>query len=462
MDDPYWQIDDAVKTVTVTLGQTATVSFSNTHLGRIKFEKTTNTGNHLGGWTFRVRDYDGNVIGDYTTDESGVAYSDYLPIGRYTVVELPTEDNYWTGELGFHDAVVKGGEDFVDKWHNREQGLGWFYKTTDTGKDLEGWEITIYANANCSEEVGTVITMENGKTGRYLDPGIYYAKETGDTLNRFEDDFWVLDTEVKQFEIKPHEDTSIYFNNCHGGKLKIQKSAQSGGTVSGWQFRITGTDGQEIPGSPFTTDENGVILTDTILPGEYTVEELIPEDSAYYCKSENPQKVTVVEGKTAEVSFINALKSGKISIEKIDSKGKPLAGATFLLEWSEDGILWYPISYSESEAPVEGGCSNAKVVDGCLTSGEDGMLEWDNLMLDLHYRVTETKAPEGYNLLKKKAFEDQITTDDLHITIRVINTRIFTLPETGASTGAILKILSLSAAIGCLAIIANTRRKKDK
>ena len=174
------------------------------------------------------------------------------------------------------------------------------------------------------------------------------------------------------------------------------------------------------------------------------------------------QKTTVIEGETAEVSFTNALKSGKISIEKVDGKGKPLAGATFLLEWSEDGVLWYPISYSESEDPVEGGCSNANVVDGCLTSSEDGMLEWDNLMLDLHYRVTETKAPEGYNLLKKKAFEDKITTEDLHITIRVINTRIFTLPETGASTGMMLKNMSLAAAIGCLYVISHSRRKRGK
>ena len=462
VDDPYWVIDDEVKTVTITLGQTATVTFTNTHLGRIKFEKTTNTGNHLGGWTFRVKDYDGNTVGEYTTGETGVAYSDYLPLGRYTVVELPTEDNYWTGELGFHDALVKGGEDFVDKWYNREQGLVWFYKTTDTGNDLEGWEITIYRDEACTDVVDTVTTMENGKIGRYLDPGIYYAKETGDSMNRFEDGYWVLDTEVKQFEIKSHEDVSIYFKNCHGGKLQIQKSMQSSGPVSGWQFRITDADGNEIPGSPFTTDDNGVILTGTMIPGEYTVDELIPEDSAYYCKSENPQKVTVIEGETAEVSFTNALKSGKISIEKVDSKGKPLAGATFLLEWSEDGVLWYPISYSESEDPVEGGCSNANVVDGCLTSGEDGMLEWDNLMLDLYYRVTETKAPEGYNLLKKKAFEDKITTEDLHITIRVINTRIFTLPETGASTGMMLKIMSLAAAIGCLYAISHSRRKRGK
>ena len=46
-DDPYWGIDTEVKKITVTANQTATVTFSNTHYGRIQIQKTTNTGNHL-------------------------------------------------------------------------------------------------------------------------------------------------------------------------------------------------------------------------------------------------------------------------------------------------------------------------------------------------------------------------------------------------------------------------------
>jgi LPXTG-motif cell wall-anchored protein len=232
------------------------------------------------------------------------------------------------------------------------------------------------------------------------------------------------------------------------------------GPLADWVFRITDASGKEIAGSPFTSQTDGTIVTGNLLPGQYTVREIIPEGSLYYCKSENPQTITVTPGQTAKVSFTNALRPGKITIQKADMYGNNLQGAKFLLEWSEDGVLWYPISYSESEDPVEGGCSNANVVDGCLTSSEDGMLEWDNLMLDLHYRVTETKAPEGYNLLKMKAFEDKITTEDLHITIRVINTRVFTLPETG-STG--LKFVSFSGVIlmgCCLAYFLQQRKKR--
>ena len=68
-DDPYWEFDTAVKSVSVAVGQTAEVTFTNTHYGRIEIHKTTNTGNQLGGWTFRVRDSEGNSYGDFTPDD---------------------------------------------------------------------------------------------------------------------------------------------------------------------------------------------------------------------------------------------------------------------------------------------------------------------------------------------------------------------------------------------------------
>lgn len=456
-DDPYWAFDTAVKSVTVAVGQTAEVTFTNTHYGRIAFQKTTNTGNHLEGWTFRVKDAEGNVVGEYTTDENGYAITEKLPAGRYIVVEVPTEDNYWNIELGFHDVTVKAGETVTDAWLNREQGLGWFYKKTNTGESVEGWHITVYSDEACTQKVGTLITNEDGRAGYYLDPGTYWAKETGDEHGRFEDEYWMVDETVQKFEIKPHEDVSITFTNVQYGRLKIAKTLEGDGSVEGWQFKITDAEGKILDGSPFATDEDGIILTGNLLPGTYTMEELLPEDSLYECKSENPQTVTVTQGEVAEVAFVNALRTGKVTVEKIDITGSPLAGATFRLEWSAEGSLWYPVTYSESI--VRGGCSNPDVTDGSLTTGTDGILEWSSLYPGLQYRLSETKAPEGYKLLTKPAYEGDLPADDLTLSVRVTNTRTFTMPDTGASTGLILRVLSMVAAIGCLGIIVYRRKK---
>ena len=457
-DDPYWEFDTEVKTVTIQVNQTASVTFTNTQYGRIQIVKTTNTGNHLGGWTFQVRDSSGKTVGEFTTDENGYAITGNLPLGRYTVVELPTEDAYWAGELGFHTVSVTGGKDAVDTWLNREQGLVWIYKKTNTGESVEGWHITIYSDQDCTQEVGTVITNAEGKAGHYLSPGTYYARETGDELGRFEDEYWMVDETVQRIEILPHQDTEITFTNVQYGKLKIQKAVEGDGPVSGWVFRVTDAHGNVVESSPFTTGEDGAILTANLLPGEYTVEELLPEDILYQCKSENPQKVSVVQGQTAEVSFVNALRPGTITVKKVDTTGSPLAGAVFLVEWSEDGNTWQPVQYSE--AVTKGSCSAENLTDGCLTSGGDGVLQWTGLHPGLHYRLTETKAPEGFKLLTEAAFTGTLPTDTLSVELTVVNARTFTMPETGAVSGAVLRVLGLAAAISCLCMLSVLSRKR--
>ena len=461
-DDPYWEFDTSVKEVKIVANQTATVTFSNTHFGRIKFQKTTNTGNHLGGWTFRVTDANGNYVGDYTTDENGEAYTGNLPLGRYTVQELSVDDDFWNCELGFHDVTVKAGETVVDEWQNKEQGLGWFRKTTNTGENLSGWEITVYSDEACTQKICTVTTDETGKTGHYLDPGIYYAKETGDTLGRFNDEYWLIDKTVYRFEIKPHEETTVTFSNTHYGKLNILKTMDTGGPLDGWQFRVTDGSGKEITGSPFTSDKNGEIHVGNILPGVYKIEELIPEDSLYYCKSENPQTVTVKQGETAEVSFTNALRPGKITIEKVDLRGEHLTGAKFLLEWSEDGTLWLPIEYSDSTDVIKGYCSNPDVVDGTLTTVLSGIIEWNNLHPGLYYRITELEAPEGYVLLTEAAYEDKLPADDVDVVIRVINCEEFTLPKTGSSAALFLRVSQILCAGICGTMLIVSCRKKRR
>lgn len=461
-ENSYWDIDAEVKSVTVTSGQTAELTFVNTCYGRIEFRKTTNTGSHLGGWVFVVRDTDGETVGTYTTDENGYACTENLPLGRYTVTEQAVQDDYWLAQLGFHDVTVAAGKATVDEWHNKEQGLAWFLKKTNTGADVEGWHITIYTDEACTQVAKEVVTNQDGKAGYYLDPGTYWAKETGQVSGLFEDGYWQIDQSVQKFEVKPHESTEIVFSNTHCGKVKIVKTMEDSSSPEGWQFKITGPDGKEIEDSPFVTGTDGTIITENLLPGDYTVEELLPEDSVYSCQTENPVTVTVKAGETAEVPFTNALRPARIWIEKVDNTGKHLAGAVFRLEWSaDDGKTWANIFYSDQKQPVKGGCSNAQLVDGCLTSNDQGELAWNNLYPGLRYRVTETQAPEGYTRLKGTAFDDTITVKDLDVTIRVVNNRGFLLPKTGSTS---LRIVSLVGAVALAAslvvILSNTRRKK--
>ena len=427
--DPYWVCDTSVKTVTIVAGQAASVSFANTQYGALEIRKSTNTGNHLDGWKFVVKKDGTEIPGSpFTTDETGIIRISNLAPGKYLVMESPTEDPYWSGELGYHTVTVEYGKTAVDQWLNKEQGLGYFTKSTNTGDEISGWHITVYADEACTQELRTLITGQDGTVGVYLEPGTYWVKETGSEEVR--DDFWKMDDSVKKLVIRAHEKTTLEFINNYSGRISIQKTVKPECTLEGWKFKITDADGKEVSGSPFTTDKNGKILTGNLTPGDYTVEEVLPADSLY--TGEAPKTVTVTAGKTAEVSFLNKLRTGKITIRKVDTKDEPLAGATFLLEGSEDGSLWYPVIPGSNGVCVLDERSEENLAAASKTSGEDGLLTWENLSITLQYRITETKAPEGYTLLKEAAFEGTLPADTLEL--RVVNGEAFALPKTG-STG---------------------------
>ena len=417
------------------------------------------------GWQFGIYSDSGctNLIsGVHTTDANGALNVSDLSAGTVYVKELGHQDaaiqaQYSCSGTNPQMVTILADETVTVQFHNRlNKGSVKLVKTTNTGENLSGWKIDLFRDADCTDAVpgspfitgtdGTVVITD-------LLPGTYFAREQPG-----EDDYWDYDTAVKPVTVAANQVASVTFRNIHYGKLKIRKTVSGGGSVEGWQFKISDADGNTLGGSPFTTDKDGLILTENLLPGTYTVEELLPEDSPYQCISQNPQTVTVKQGQTAEAAFTNILRTGSIRIEKINTAGEHLSGATFLLEWSAEGALWYPVIYSEE--PVKGGCSNPNLVDGTLTTGDDGVLLWDNLYPGLFYRVTELKAPNGYQKLLDYAFAGELPEEDLQISLQVINAKVYTLPETGVNTELFMRISRISCTVVCAAMLFISYRKK--
>lgn len=448
---------DNPQRVTVSNGTTTSVSFYNKlTVGALEIRKSTNTGNHLDGWKFIVKKDGAEIPGSpFTTDETGIIRISNLAPGKYLVMESPTEDPYWSGELGFHTVTVEYGKTAVDQWLNKEQGLGYFTKSTNTGDEISGWHITVYADEACTQELRTLITGQDGTVGIYLEPGTYWVKETGSEEVR--DDYWKMDDSVKKLVIRAHEKTTLEFVNNYSGRISIQKTVKPEDTLEGWKFKISDADGKEVSSSPFTTDKDGKILTGNLTPGDYTVEEVLPADSLY--TGEAPKTVTVTAGKTAEVSFLNKLRTGTITIRKVDTKDEPLAGATFLLEGSEDGSLWYPVIPVSNGVCVLGEPSEENLAAASKTSGEDGLLTWENLPITLQYRITETKAPEGHTLLKEAAFEGTLPVDTLEL--RVVNGEAFALPKTGSTGFVRIPMATVFCLMLCAANLWLLRKKEQ-
>ena len=210
----------------------------------------------------------------------------------------------------------------------------------------------------------------------------------------------------------------------------------------------------------YKTDARGTILCE-LEPGQYTVTEVLDRDPYWECAGSLSLTVTVKAGQTAKVTFTNRLKAAEIIAYKIDALGAPLSGAEFLLEWSEDGQIWKPVAYRASGNVTKGTCTSRGLVDGKLESGRDGVVHFTGLHPQLQYRLTETKAPEGYQLLEKPVYEGGIAPGEKLIVERtVVNAPVFELPMTGSTGSTTATILQLAGAVTLLALLLYFVKKR--
>ena len=430
-----------------------------TPTGSLSIVKTTEDGKNLSGWQFSLYSDEACtklLSGPYSSNADGKILIPGLAAGTVWVKEIGHVDAainalYKCDSKNPQKVILTPGQTAQVSFHNRlNAGQVKLIKTTNTGSNVSGWKIGLYYDAACTRPVpGSPFTTgtDGSVTVPNLAPGTLYAKE-----EPVSDPYWLCDNQIKEITVVSGAVAEVTFHNTHRGIIKIVKAMDMNGPLEGWVFKVTDSAGQKIEGSPFTSQADGTIFTGALMPGEYTVEELLPEDSLYRCLSTNPQTVSVKPGETAEVVFINTIRSGSLAVLKTDTSGAPLAGAKFLLEWSEDGSSWQPVSFSDSEPVTKGSCMSVGLVDGCLTTGDTGLVTFTGLHPECHYRVTEVTAPNGYQLAVAPVFEGKLSVEeDLSVTVTAADGKVFILPFTGVYD---LPILALCwsfciIAIGC-------------
>lgn len=159
---------------------------------------------------------------------------------------------------------------------------------------------------------------------------------------------------------------------------------------------------------------------------------------------------------------------GEIEVEKCDEGGKLRADATFLLEW-RDGSTWKAVVPATKETTGKvGTCtSEGLTATGTLTTGEGGRVVFSGLRVQddngnaIHYRLTETKAPDGMTLLAAPIYEGIITEskNEYHLCLKAVDGSRFVLPFTGSNgfLTATISILVMGAAL--LAVFFTLRKK---
>ena len=202
------------------------------------------------------------------------------------------------------------------------------------------------------------------------------------------------------------EQTVIYVYKQLKGTIKILKADEEDENekLPGAKFNVI--DSTEVVVAELITDENGEATTDPLPIGEYTIVEV--EAPTGYELVPTDMQVTVEANKETTKTIKNKKKLGSLTVYKKDADGdNPLKGATFELRDADDNIV---------------GTSQ--------TTENDGVIEFTDLAWGT-YKLVETKAPEGYNLLAEP-ITIEITKDNLDIEKTVENSLIgWDIPKTG-------------------------------
>ncbi len=263
------------------------------------------------------------------------------------------------------------------------------------------------------------------------------------------------------------EDVAYIHNDQIKGHLKIiKKDAYEEIALSGAGFRILDSDGKTV--AEGYTDHNGeLFLEDIPYVKDYTIQEFKAPMGFKLDEAEYPLAITE-NGVTITKEMTDLRREGTIQVKKQDAEGKPLSGATFLLEYStDDGSSWSPVTYREAGDEVpRGGCTSQGLTDGQLTTGENGKAIFTGLRADsdILYRLTETKAPEGMSLIggflyvgtlpveskdllanDAEVFNDTAYVYSLYVT--ATDSSVFRLPETGGGGFALLPIAMILSAV---------------
>ncbi|HDR6289115.1 TPA: choice-of-anchor A family protein, partial [Bacillus cereus] len=374
----YIKVDTPVK-VTIDNTNVIKLVMKNTRKvenGQFKLlKKDSESGQLLPGAKFDVIDKDGKVVETIVTDDKGEALSKQLPVGSYTLKEVEAPKGYELSSSSVSVDVEANKVVTVDVVNKKisEKVTGQFeivkVDAEDKTKVLSDAEFEVYKDG---KKVDTLRTDKTGKVvSQKLEPGKYTLKET-----RAPQGYKLLKEEI-EVVVEANKLVEVQIENAKelGSLQVIKKDAESGTVLAGAEFKLKNEAGQVV-GEAKTTNKEGVVKFENLVPGKYTLEETKAPEG--YKALEVTVEVNVVANEVVKQEVTNEKVTGQFEIVKVDAndKTKLLSGAEF--EVYKDGKKVAELKTDES----------GKVMSPKLPLGE--------------YTVKETKAPAGYKLSNKE------------------------------------------------------------
>ena len=360
-----------------------------TNTGKIQINKTdSETSQPISGVTFQLRNEDGSVVANATTNENGIANFTGLYQRNYKLVELSTNHNYVLNKATFDVNVEYNKTTKKDITNDHKKGNLKIYKVDKDNHKiaLGNVKFDLYSEefkrviGSYTTNVDGEIKIDNLRTGSYK----LIEKNTGKWYNL------AKDTEV-EVKWNTTEENTIE-NELKKGQVKVVKVDLDNNEVKlqGIKFDVLDENGKVL--ETITTDENGEAYTSRYAIRDYskiTIRE--KETLQNYVLNDTPQTITLEADQIKTVTFTNELKKGQVKVIKVDLDNKEvkLKGVEFKV-YDQDN----------------------KLVD-TITTDENGEAVSKRLRIDKEYHVVESKTLQNYVLndtpQKVTLKQDQIT-----------------------------------------------------
>ncbi|MDM5374094.1 SpaA isopeptide-forming pilin-related protein [Bacillus bombysepticus] len=378
----YIKVDTPVK-VTIDNTNVIELVMKNTRKvenGQFKLlKKDSESGQLLPGAKFDVIDKDGKVVETIVTDDKGEALSKQLPVGSYTLKEVEAPKGYELSSSSVSVDVEANKVVTVDVVNKKipEKVTGQFeivkVDAEDKTKVLSDAEFEVYKDG---KKVDTLRTDKTGKVvSQKLEPGKYTLKET-----KAPQGYKLLKEEI-EVVVEANKVVEVQVENAKelGSLQVIKKDSESGKVLAGAEFKLKNEAGQVV-GEAKTTNKDGVVKFENLVPGKYTLEETKAPEG--YKALEVTVEVNVVANAVVKQEVMNEKVkeeiTGQLEITKVDANNtnKTLAGAVFEI-W-KDGTKIDTLTTNKS----------GKATSKKLEPGD--------------YTLKEIQAPEGYTLSDKE------------------------------------------------------------
>lgn len=368
-------LDDVKKDVEVTGYKNQIVEFTNrakAGLQILKVDSVTKQG--LKDVKFKVSKINGEVIGTYKTDASGMIYLYSLDEGWYIVQEVSTINGYKIDTIP-RNVEVKSNVATVVEFENIPYSTLIIEKIDSvTTKSIEG--VKFHITKENGEYVGDFTTDSFGqiKLSKTLNADTYIVTETTAL------DGYKLDTTTYKVTLGVGETKLLQVKNLPYGSLKITKTDKDTKEVlKGVEYVFVSEDGANK--WELVTDKNGEInISKKLEEGVYYLTETKSLNG--YVKDNKEYKIEIKWGKTTTLNLTNEKIKGKIQVIKTSADNNQLTGTL--------------ANTRLSNAVFEIRNEKGKLIE-TITTNYDGVATSKSLEYGT-YIVKEIKAPVNYIL----------------------------------------------------------------